>query len=207
MLLAEKPLIQWTIEAGLNSLVIDHVIVSTDDIEIADVAHACGADVPFMRPAELGADNSNSYVVLEHAYRTLKELGQDYTYIAMLQPTSPFRTARHIDDAANLLEEKDADGVIGVTEIGHPLQWCNTLPESLEMDGFINVSDANSPSQKFEKSYCLNGAIYITSIDRMLKENSHVYGSSMFAFIMDRRDSIDIDSAFDFEMANFFMRK
>jgi CMP-N-acetylneuraminic acid synthetase len=207
MLLAEKPLIQWTIEAGLNSLVIDHVIVSTDDIEIADVAHACGADVPFMRPAELGTDGSNSYVVLEHAYQTLMELGEDYAYIAMLQPTSPFRTAKHIDDAANLLEERDADGVLGVTEIGHPVQWCNTLPESLEMHGFVNVSDMNSPSQQFEKKYCLNGAIYITSIDRMLKENSHIYGSSMFAFIMDRRDSIDIDTALDFEIAEFFMRK
>lgn len=207
MLLADKPLIQWTIEAGLDSLVIDRLIVSTDDIEIAEVAHACGADVPFMRPAELGADHSNSYVVLEHAYRTLKELGEDYAYIAMLQPTSPFRTARHIDNAANLLEEKGADGVLGVTEIGHPVQWCNTLPESLEMDGFINVSDMNCPSQQFDKRYCLNGAIYITSVDRMLKENSHVYGSSMFAFIMDRRDSIDIDNAFDFEIANLLINK
>jgi CMP-N-acetylneuraminic acid synthetase len=75
------------------------------------------------------------------------------------------------------------------------------------MHGFVNVSDMNSPSQQFEKKYCLNGAIYITSIDRMLKENSHIYGSSMFAFIMDRRDSIDIDTALDFEIAEFFMRK
>jgi len=207
MLLAEKPLIQWTIEAGLDSLVIDHLIVSTDDIDIAKIAHTCGADVPFMRPAELGADASNSYVVLEHAYRTLREQGEDYGYIAMLQPTSPLRTAAHIDNAAKLLEERAADGVLGVTEIEHPIQWCNTLPESLEMDSFVNVSDASSPSQQFDKRYCLNGAIYITSVDRMLKEKSHVYGSSMFAYIMERRDSIDIDSALDFEMADFFMRK
>ena len=207
MMLAGKPLIQWTIEAGLESKAIDRLIVSTDDAEIAEVACACGADVPFMRPAELAADTSNSYVVLEHAYQTLREQGDDYDYIVMLQPTSPLRTSVHIDGAAKLIEQKGADGILGLTEIAHPVQWCNTLPESMEMSGFINASLYNSQSQQFEKRYCLNGAIYITSIDRMQVEKSHIYGRSMFAFIMERFDSIDIDSSVDFEMAEFFINK
>ncbi len=207
MMLAGKPLIQWTIEAGLESNAIDRLIVSTDDTEIAEVARACGADVPFMRPAELASDTSNSYVVLEHAYQTLREQGEDYSYIAMLQPTSPLRTSVHLDEAAKLLEEKGADGVLGVAETDHPVQWCNTLPESMEMRDFVNLSVTRSQSQQFEKRYCLNGAIYITSINRMLEESSHIYGSSMFAFIMERCDSIDIDSDIDFEMAEFFINK
>ena len=207
MMLAGKPLIQWTIEAGLESNAIDRLIVSTDDTEIAEVARACGVDVPFMRPAELASDVSNSYVVLEHAHQTLREQGEEYAYIVMLQPTSPLRTSMHIDEAAKLLEEKGANGVLGVTEIDHPVEWCNTLPDSLEMSGFIKASVANSQSQQFEKRYCLNGAVYITSINKMHEENSHIYGCSMFAFIMKKCDSIDIDNDIDFEMADFFINK
>ncbi len=81
------------------------------------------------------------------------------------------------------------------------------MPESKGMSAFINTSLANSQSQQFEKRYCLNGAVYITSIKKMQVEKSHIYGRSMFAFIMERRDSIDIDSAVDFEMAEFFINK
>ena len=207
MMLSGKSLIQWTIEAGLKSSAIDRLVVSTDDAEIAEIARACGADVPFMRPAGLAADSSNSYVVLEHAYKTLRKLGDHFSYISLLQPTSPLRTSMHIDEAAKLLEEKGADGVLGVTEIGHPVQWCNSLPESLEMSGFVNDSLIGSRSQQFEKRYCLNGAIYITSIDRMQKEGSHIYGDSMYAYVMNRCDSIDIDTGIDLKMAEFFVNK
>jgi len=207
MMLAGKPLIQWTIEAGLDSRVIDRLIVSTDNIEISEVARACGADVPFMRPAKLATDYSSAYSVLEHSYQTLQVQGESYDYIVMLQPTSPLRTSRHIDEAAKLIMDKAADGVLGVTEINHPIQWCNSLPESKEMVNFIDKAIVGTQSQQFEKRYCLNGAIYITCTNRMLKEKSHVYGSSMFAFIMERVDSIDIDSAIDFELAEFLISK
>ena len=207
MMLAGKPLIQWTIEAGLKSNAIDRLIVSTNDTEIAEIALTSGADVPFMRPEELASDSSNSYIVLEHAYQTLREHGENYSYIVMLQPTSPLRTSDHIDAAVKLLEEKHADGVISVSELSHPVQWCNTLPESMEMSDFIDISIVNSKSQQFEKRYFLNGAIYITSINRMQKENSHIYNDSMFAFIMARDDSIDIDNRIDFDMANFFIKR
>ena len=205
-MLAGKPLIKWTIEAGLESSVIDRLIVSTDDIEISEVARACGADVPFMRPSKLATDFSSAYSVLEHSYQTLQKQGESYDYIILLQPTSPLRTSRHIDEASKIIKDKAADGVLGVTEINHPIQWCNTLPESKEMVDFVDTAIVGTQSQQF-KRYCLNGAIAATCTNRMLKEKSHIYGSSMFAFIMERAHSIDIDSALDFEIAEFLISK
>lgn len=196
-----KPLIQWTIEAGLRSSAIDRVIVSTDDPRIAEISRLCGADVPFLRPDSLARDSSGSYEVLEHAYKYLHDQGDCYDYLVMLQPTSPLRTSRHIDEAANFLAEKKADGVISVAKITHPIEWCATLSDSMEMKNFVESIDAQLQSQRVENKFCLNGAIYITSIQRMLQEKSHIYGSCMYAYVMNYRDSIDIDNPVDFEIA------
>ena len=194
------------LEAGLESNVIDRLIVSTDDVKIAEIASILGAEVPFIRPADIATDSSNSYDVLKHAYKTLEKQEESYSYIVMLQPTSPLRTSVHIDEAAKLLENKNADGVLGVTELMHPIEWSIALPSSLEMTDFINF-DKSLNSQAFEKRYSLNGAIYITSINRMEIEDSHIYGSSMYAYIMNPEDSIDIDSTYDFELAKYFISK
>ena len=119
--LCGKPLIQWTVEAGIGSKSIDRLIVSTDDLEIAEISKSCGAEVPFIRPETLATDSSSSYSVLEHAYQYLFEQGDYYDYIIMLQPTSPLRTSNHIDEAVKLLKDKQADGVISVTEASHPI--------------------------------------------------------------------------------------
>lgn len=206
-LLAGKPLIQWTIEAGLESNAIDDLIISTDDTQIAEIAKSCGGNVPFIRPKNLSTDSSSSYEVLTHAYETLKKQGKDYSYIVMLQPTSPLRMSYHIDMAADFLEKKRADGVISVNQLNHPFEWTNTLPQSSEMLNFFEEIDVSQPSQKFLTRYTLNGAIYITDITRMKKEKSHIYGQSMYAFIMNDKDSIDIDTKYDFEIAEYLMTK
>ena len=206
-LLAGKPLIQWTIEAGLESNAIDDLIISTDDTQIAEIAKSCGGNVPFIRPKNLSTDSSSSYEVLTHAYETLKKQGKDYSYIVMLQPTSPLRMSYHIDMAADFLEKKRADGVISVNQLNHPFEWTNTLPQSSEMLNFFEEIDVSQPSQKFLTRYTLNGAIYITDITRMKKEKSHIYGQSMYAFIMNDKDSIYIDTKYDFEIAEYLITK
>jgi CMP-N,N'-diacetyllegionaminic acid synthase len=205
MMLADKPLIQWTIEAGLESKVIDKLIVSTDDIEIASVSRRCGANVPFIRPSRLSKDITISYDVLDHALCELESQSEQYAYIIMLQPTSPLRSAQHIDAAASLLINKKADGVVSVVETEHPIQWCNVLPESLEMSSFIDPICRNVPSQDFPATYQLNGAIYISTVDRLRKEKSPLYGDGMFAYKMPRYESVDIDELIDFQFAEFLM--
>jgi CMP-N-acetylneuraminic acid synthetase len=207
MMLSGKPLIQWTIEAGLTSNTVDTLIVSTDNHEIAEFSKACGAEIPFIRPKDLATDESSSYSSLEHAIHYMHQKGNYFDYIAMLQPTSPLRTSMHIDEAAKLLQDKSADGVISITEVGHPIQWCGAISESNEMSDFITQLTLNTRSQDFEKNYCLNGAIYLTKINRMLKEKNHLYGKRMYGYIMSRLDSIDIDEQDDFDLAELLLGK
>ena len=117
--LGGRPLIAWTIAAALAAKSVGRVIVSTDSPEIADAARALGAEVPFLRPAELATDESESLPVLVHAAATADPDGQAAGG-ALLQPTSPLRTADDIDAAAALAGE-DVDAVVSVaTAATHP---------------------------------------------------------------------------------------
>ena len=91
-----KPLIGWTIDAAKGSNYVDEVFVSTDDVEIADIASKYGANVPGLRPAHLPSETATTESVLLH---TLERVGSDADILILLQPTSPLRTARHVDEA------------------------------------------------------------------------------------------------------------
>ncbi len=107
MNLAGKPLIAWTIEAALNSTYIDEVMVSTDDREIAEIAQQYGASVPFFRPTELATDLTSTFDAIKHTLDFYAEMGEKYDFSVLLQPTSPLRESRHIDNAINLLKTKN----------------------------------------------------------------------------------------------------
>ena len=114
--LAGKPVLAWTIEAALACPLLDRVLVSTDDDEIAAAARACGAEVPFARPAQLANDDTPDLPVYRHALETL---GYEFDVVAWLRPTAPLRTAEDIAAAVRLLEETGADCVrsVGVPPI------------------------------------------------------------------------------------------
>ena len=199
--LAGKPLIAWSIEAGLRSKYVDRVIVSTDDEEIAEMSRYYGADVPFIRPMELSNDMASSTDVIRHSIRTLKKKEDHYEYLLLLQPTSPLRTERHIDEAVKLLIKKDADGVIGVTETEHPIEWMNKLPENLSMDGFVSEENQGRPYQDFPQRYRINGAIYLYKVSDIMVEDGTFFKEGSYAYKMDQMDSIDIDTQEDFLIA------
>ena len=204
--LAGKPLIAWTIEAALDSKYIDRVIVSTDDEKIANISQKYGADVPFMRPAELSTDTATSIDVIEHGLNTLAESGDNYDYITLLQPTSPLRTSRHIDESVNIFLEKNANSVISVTETSHSPLWANEIPESGSMKGFLRDDVKNKRSQDLPIYYQLNGAIYISKISSLLNERSFFQKNDVYAYKMERLNSVDIDSKIDFEFASLLIR-
>ena len=203
--LAGKPLIAWSIEAGLRSKYVDRVIVSTDDEEIAEISKYYGADVPFMRPMELSRDTTSSMDVILHSIRTLEKNGDRYEYLLLLQPTSPLRTEHHIDEAVKFLAEKAADGVIGVTEIEHPIEWTNKLPENLSMDGFIPEENQGKPYQDFPQRYRINGAIYLYKVSAIMMGDGVFLKEGAYAYKMDQMDSIDIDTQDDFLIAEALM--
>ncbi len=199
--LAGKPLIAWTIQEALNCKYIDQVIVSTDDKEISDISKEYGADVPFFRPSELATDEAKTVDVVLHLLDELEKVGERYDYIILLQPTSPLRTAQNIDESVELLQMKNSDAVISVCESEHPPLWCNVLPDDMSMDNFLDESVKNKRSQDLPKQYRINGAIYISSVKKLKKENSFFLSNNCIAYIMKQNVSIDIDTIDDFDFA------
>jgi CMP-N-acetylneuraminic acid synthetase len=206
--IAGKPLIAWTIEAALNSDIFDRVIVSTDSKEIADAASSFGAEIPFMRPAEISTDKSTTVEVFNHA---LKNIGNPddglYTHFACLQPTSPLRIADDICGAAKMMESKNADAVISVCRNEHSPLWSNILPEDKRMDSFLQKNIQKTPSQELPAYYRLNGAMYFCDVNRFLKEQTLFLSSNIYAYEMSRKNSIDIDDEVDFDLAGIYLSR
>lgn len=199
--LVGKPLIAWTIEAAKNSKYIDHFVVSTDDQEISDVSKKYGAEV-LTRPGELATDTASTVDVVLHA---IEAQHQPYGYVVLLQPTSPLRTAQHIDEAIELLFEKNANAVISVCETDHSPLWTNTLPEDGNMDNFISEEVKGKRSQDMPTYYRLNGAIYIADIKTLTGEKT-LYIKSSFSYLMKKKYSVDIDHSIDFKLADCIMK-
>lgn len=202
----KKPLIHWTIKAAFDSGLKGDVVVSTDNKKIAEAAKKSGAIVPYLRPASLAADKSKSIDVLLYHLDWAQKKGIQYDYIIFLQPTSPLRTGKHIQEAFKLMTTKKASSVISVTPFEHNLNWINTLPKSGRMDHFLDKKQHHKNRQQTEKKYELNGAIYIVTKKTLLKEKTFFVKKS-FAYIMQPEFSVDIDSGMDFEFAEYLSKR
>ena len=203
-LLNGKPLIAYAIEAALKAKHIDRVIISTDDEEIARVAVEYGAELPFMRPAELASDTAMA--VDNYIYtidRLEKEGGKPIEAFVVLQPTSPLRIAEDIDGAVELFLKKEADSVISYTKEAHPVVWHKYLDNESR---FVDIFDANIKNRQENRvSYYPNGAVYVfrTAIIRERK----YYTDRSYAYVMPRSRSVDIDFIEDFEYAEFLLNR
>ena len=191
-----KPLMGWSIEAGLKSKYIDKVIVTSDDVEILDIAKDAMVEV-IRRPTELASDTSTTFDAIKHTINSIEK----YNYIVLLQPTSPLRTAKHIDEAIELLVNKKADSVVSVCKTDHSPMWSNILPSDGSMTNFVKDDIRNMRSQDLGIFYRLNGAIYICNTNKFLDEKSFFLKDNAFAYKMDRDVSIDIDRAIDLKIA------
>lgn len=204
-ILAGRPLLSWTVEAAKQCQWLDKIVVSTEDERIAAIARDAGADVPFLRPAELASDTAKGIDVIFHAIDWFEAKGDRYDLLLLLQPTSPLRTAQDIEKAVKLLFEREAGAVISVCESEHPPYWSNVLPADQSMKDFIDHS-AIKNRQELPVFYRLNGAIYLSNID-YLKENQGFWGERTFAYIMPRERSVDIDSLLDFKLAEILLQE
>lgn len=198
-----KPLMAYTIEAAVASEKYDTVHVSTDSEQYAEIARDYGADVPFLRSANLAGDHASSWDALRAVIKEYENRGKIFDTVTLLQPTSPLRDADDIKGAFELFEEKQADSVVSVCEVEHSPLLCNVLDDSLSMDGFIDMSKVGR-RQELSTYYRINGAIYIQKT-QLLMDAASVYGEKSYAYIMDKRKSIDIDDEYDFMVAEWLM--
>jgi len=198
-----KPLISWSIAAGLDSNYVDQVIVSTDCDEIASVAREYGAEIPFMRPSEIAGDTASTDSAILHLLTELST--NDSDIIVILQPTSPLRLAADIDAALDKLVAINGDGVVSVCECEHSPYWSNSLPNDGNMGAFIKEGVQGKRSQDLPTCYRLNGAVYAFSVKSIIKNQGLSYTSSVYSSIMPTERSVDIDHALDFKLAEVIL--
>jgi CMP-N-acetylneuraminic acid synthetase len=201
-------LIAYTIEAALQSRSLKHVVVSTDDEEIRAVSLQLGAEVPFLRPAELAGATALAVPTIRHAVLAMESLKKiRYDYIVMLQPTAPLRTTADIDEALSRLIRSGADGIISVVDVDnwHPLKM-KTFDEHGDLLDYQAPPVENPPRQSLPKVYMVNGAIYATKRDVFVQKNTFK-GDRCLGYIMPSERSVNIDSEVDFLVAEYYLRK
>jgi len=210
-LLAGRPLLAYTCEAALASGRLTRVLVSTDDEEIAAVGRACGAEVPFLRPADLARADTPSLPVAQHAVHWLIERG-GWTpeVVVLLQPTSPLRGAQHIDEALDCMAQTDADTIVSTVAVPHRFSPYSLLRAQ---DGFLHdFWEAPVPFDRFRRQeiptlYARNGPAILATRTNVLFDRQSFYGERIMPYVMCEQDSVDIDTWFDLRLAEWLLTR
>jgi len=194
--LGGKPLISYTIESALNSE-LDRVVVSTDCKEIADISIYYGAEV-VMRPLHLASDNAPTLRVLQDVYG---KLNPQYDALMTLQPTSPFRNERHIDESIKIYSnEKKADSLVSVVEVPHNMSGEKVM---LLKEGVLIGDFKVRRRQEINETYARNGAIYITNCNKL---DDYIFGGVVIPYVMDKVSSVDIDDMQDWRLSQLILK-
>ena len=203
--LGGKTLLEWTVASARNSGVCDMILVSTEDAEIADQARALGAEVPFLRPAELARDPFGIPDVALHALQQLEDAGKEFDVIAVLPPTAPFRTGADVAATVRLVLSGRAPFAATVTDCAENPFVAHALDkDSGELRPlFPEMIGKRGP--EMPKAVRPNGAVMACRVDAFRAARNY-YGYPMLAQHMPRHRSVDIDHDFDLEYAEYLLR-
>ena len=198
--LAGRPLVAWPIATALRAATVDRVVVSTDDEGIAAIARDAGADVPFMRPADLASDTASSTDVVRHALDTLAAAGAEYDYLVLLEPTSPLTEPEDVDSALQSLHAARgrADSIVGISrlEAHHP-----EYNVALRQDGLVHPYGAKDfgtlkRRQDIEDIYFLEGSLYASAVDVFLRRGTF-YHERTLGYPVPRWKAFEVDELID----------
>lgn len=191
-LLAEKPLIAWTIESALKARGIERVIVSTEDEEIAIVAKQFGAEIPFMRPRTLAQDDTPGIAPVLHAIEQLPS----FDWVLLLQPTSPLRSVEDIEGIIQFCCDEGAPSAVSITEASkHPF-WMYGRNKDKCVEPLIRNLPNITRRQDLPIAYVLNGALYLARTDWLIKNQGFI-GKETLGYVMPEERSVDIDKPID----------
>ena len=206
MFFAGKPMIAWTIQAAIESCLFDDILVSTDCEQIAEVALHYGAKIPGLRPKNLASDKATTNDVISYVVESYERInGCSVNVIALLQPTSPLRTGIHITRAFELMVDSNVSGVVSVCPVEYPIELCGKLGSDLKLKGFFDAEILSQP-RSLDCTYRLNGAIYLFR-RQFVGRITDIYEEDSLAYVMLSRDSVDVDTRDDFEIAEYFLKK
>lgn len=197
LMLLDKPLIAYTIEAAIKSNEFQRVIVSTDSLEYKEISEKYGAEV-ILRDDYLANDKATSFMVIEDVLKKIKIENLDY--FMLLQPTSPFRDEKHITDSIKEFEKEyiNLDFLVSMTESSKSADLIKRIGSDKTLKNYD--LDYSNYRRQDGKEYYPNGAIFIGKVDKYL-EKKHFFGEKTLAYFMNKEDSIDIDDRLDFEIA------
>lgn len=198
-----KPLLAWTCEAALAAASIDRLILSTDEQAVADIGRAHGADVPFLRPPNLAGDAAPMLPVIADVVARLGAAGERPDAIVLLQPTSPLREARHIDEAVGLLRGA-MQSVVSVMAVPGHVGRSKFMRRFQTADGPC-VVDARDDLPQFDDLVIRNGPAIVVTRSAVI-EAGMLYGDPLAAYEMPEEASIDIDTPLDFAVADALLR-
>lgn len=206
-LLAGKPLIAYTIETAQKCKMLSRTVVSTDDVEIVEVAKKCGGDVPFVRPKDLSLDDTPMVPVLKHAVSFIeKNENVRVDVVVLLDPTSPLRRIEDIENCIKKLGNDNADSAVTVCEVEH-----NPYFVMMELDGdklvpLIKSDKVITRRQDAPKVYRLNAAVYAIKRD-VLMDGNKIITKNTEAVIMPVELSAHIDHEMDILFAEFILKR
>lgn len=200
-----KPLLAHTIEQAADASTLDHVIVSTEDEEIQDIARAYEGNVPFRRPSELAADDVTNNEVVKHALNWFDSNDESFDYVCLLPATTPFRDNTDIDRAVRKLHDSSANSIVGVTTYDAPPFWAVEYNEDQIKPYFDHNPWEKTRTQEFPTLYHPNGALFAARVTAF-KNNSSFYTNQTIAYEMPQKRSLDIDEPFDLEVARALMK-
>lgn len=197
LMLLDKPLIAYTIEAAIKSNEFQRVIVSTDSLEYKEISEKYGAEV-ILRDDYLSNDKATSFMVIEDILKKITIENLDY--FMLLQPTSPFRAEKHIIDSIKDFEKEysSLDFLVSMTESSKSADLIKRIGNDKTLKNYD--LDYSNYRRQDGKEYYPNGAIFIGKVDKYL-EKKHFFGEKTLAYFMNKEDSIDIDDRLDFEIA------
>ena len=198
----ELPLILHSVNAAKGCNYIDELIVSTDCDEIAKVATNADCKVD-IRSSKLSSDDATTIDVL----KDLLSRFDNFDIVVTLQPTSPLRTAKDIENCLNLFAQKNADAIASVCMTAHPPQWINCLGSNGEMDDFVDEAAKNKRSQDLGEYFLLNGAVYCNCVKTLMMSDAIILDQNIYGYVMPRNRSVDIDTLEDFELAEFYLKR
>jgi CMP-N,N'-diacetyllegionaminic acid synthase len=206
------PLIAYSIKAATDSRLINRIIVSTDNLEIANISKQYGAEVPFIRPDEFAQDMSTDLEVFNHALKWLNE-NESYSpdFIVQLRPTSPVRYVEELDDCIQKLIDSDADSLRIITPSPcTPYKMWTIYDLNGELSPLLNIEGVkepyNEPRQRLPKTYWQVGSLDVIRTSSLLSTGS-LSGDKILGHIIPNEQAIDIDNINDFNKAEAFIGK
>ncbi len=198
-----KPLIWYTIQAAKGSKLITRIILSSDSETIIEYCESLDVEVPFRRRPELALDSTPMIDVVQDAVGFLRA-HESYTphLIIILQPTSPLRTSRHIDEALQMLTASDADSIVSVIEVPHRFNPYSVMKmDDSHLKPFLPYDDKKNLRHLKPKSYARNGPAICAMTYTCLTQKCSLYGERILPYLMTTVDSIDIDDPSDLKAA------